>query len=154
MAASPLPPPSTSLQDITHLQLISIFHYIWAGLIALASLFGLMFFVLGFVVGSEPQQAGEPSPEVVGAIFSGVGMVIALVALGIAAAVFMAGRFISRRRNHTYCLVIGALDCLSFPLGTALGVFTLIVLSRPSVKALFDASSGPPPPPPPPVYQT
>ena len=28
--------------------------------------------------------------------------------------------------------------CVNIPLGTALGVFTLIVLSRPGVKAIYD----------------
>ena len=35
-------------------------------------------------------------------------------------------------------MVIAALECLSVPLGTLLGVFTLVVLSRPSVRDSFD----------------
>jgi hypothetical protein len=34
-------------------------------------------------------------------------------------------------------MVIAAIQCAFTPFGTVLGVFTLIVLVRPSVKALF-----------------
>ena len=40
-------------------------------------------------------------------------------------------------------LVVAALECLAFPLGTVLGVFTLIVLVRPEVKQLFGVASTP-----------
>jgi len=32
---------------------------------------------------------------------------------------------------------MAAIACINMPFGTALGVFTLIVLARPTVKALF-----------------
>ena len=51
--------------------------------------------------------------------------------------------------------MVAGLNCLHMPLGTLLGVFTFIVLARPSVQALFEQRSGaapdaqwPPPGPP------
>lgn len=44
------------------------------------------------------------------------------------------------RRNHMFCLVISGINCLVVPIGTILGVFTIVVLLRPSVKRLFDPS--------------
>jgi hypothetical protein len=41
-------------------------------------------------------------------------------------------------------MVIAIITCLSVPLGTALGVFTLIVLARPSVKQLFERRTAGP----------
>jgi hypothetical protein len=38
-------------------------------------------------------------------------------------------------------MVIAGINCLSFPFGTALGIFTLIVLSRESVQALYKSST-------------
>ena len=38
-----------------------------------------------------------------------------------------------------FSLVIAALCCLNMPLGTVLGVFTFIVLTRDSVKAQYAA---------------
>ncbi len=43
----------------------------------------------------------------------------------------------SARRHRTFSIVIASLSCMSFPFGTILGVFTLIVLVRPSVKILY-----------------
>jgi hypothetical protein len=42
---------------------------------------------------------------------------------------FIAGRFIHRRVNRTFSIVIAGINCLHF-FGTALGIFTLIVLTR------------------------
>jgi hypothetical protein len=36
---------------------------------------------------------------------------------------------------------LAAISCLEMPYGTALGVFTLMVLSRPSVQRLFSSAS-------------
>jgi hypothetical protein len=53
-----------------------------------------------------------------------------------------------QHRHYTFCLVIGALTALHVPLGSLLGVATLIVLLRPSVERLFEGSPHFPPPPP------
>ena len=55
----------------------------------------------------------------------------------LAIAIFLAGRFLTRRAHYMYCFVVAAIECLLMPFGTILGVFTIIVLVRPSVKALF-----------------
>jgi len=34
-------------------------------------------------------------------------------------------------------MIVAGITCLSVPIGTVLGVFTLLVLSRPSVKQMF-----------------
>ncbi len=77
-----------------------------------------------------------------------------MVTLGwtLAALVLAAGRMLARRRRYLFCLVVAGIECVFMPLGTVLGVFTIIVLVRPSVKAAFEANStagadpfGPPP---------
>lgn len=52
--------------------------------------------------------------------------------------VIYVGVQLRRQRRRTLCIVIAAILCDSVPLGTILGVFTLVVLFRPSVQALFD----------------
>ena len=52
-----------------------------------------------------------------------------------------AGRSIKRRKRHAFCLVVAGLSCFFMPFGTILGVFSLIVLNRPSIKLLFAAES-------------
>ena len=49
----------------------------------------------------------------------------------------MAGRKLNQRTSHTVCLVVAGVECILFPFGTALSIFTLIVLVKNSVKELF-----------------
>jgi hypothetical protein len=58
--------------------------------------------------------------------------------------IFLAGRFLRSRRHYMFCLVIAAIMCMMMPFGTVLGVFTIIVLMRPSVKSLFEQPPGQP----------
>lgn len=51
----------------------------------------------------------------------------------------LVGVWIKRRKHRTAVLVISGLSCLSIPFGTVVGVFSFLVLFRPSVSALFDA---------------
>ena len=53
------------------------------------------------------------------------------------------GNRLKNHTNYTYCLVVDAIACTFVPFGTVLGVFTIIVLVRPSVKALFGIQSPP-----------
>jgi hypothetical protein len=47
------------------------------------------------------------------------------------------GGFIARREHYTFCFVMACAQCLSVPFGTVLGVFTILVLNRQSVKESF-----------------
>jgi hypothetical protein len=47
------------------------------------------------------------------------------------------GYFIRKRQWHTYCLVMGGIETIFTPFGTVLGAFTIVVLTKPSIKALF-----------------
>jgi hypothetical protein len=135
--------PSTD-HDREHLRLLAIFYYIWAGLQSLGGLIGLAFMGVGAFIASSPQvaQTNNPPPPWFGAIFAGIGALVFVAVEGMAALSFFTGRFLSRRQHHTFCIVISAINCMSLPLGTALGVFSILVLQRSSVKALFASSGG------------
>jgi vacuolar-type H+-ATPase subunit I/STV1 len=141
----PMPDPQ-AIQDAEHIRLLVIFHYIWAGLLALCGFFPIIYLALGLAMlgGSIPSSPGT-SPEelrMVGTMFSIIGALGTVIVWAMAALSFFAGKFLSQRRRPTFILVISCIDCLSMPLGTALGVFTILVTQRPSVKALFDGSSA------------
>lgn len=87
-----------------------------------------------FPVGSP---SSPPPPVEVGWLFIIVGSVISLLARAFAVCLVISGRFIGARRNWTFCFVVACIACMNMPLGTALGVFTILVLLRPSVKLLF-----------------
>ena len=126
-------------QDFEHLRLLSIFHYVVAGLALLFALFPIIHLFLGIamVTGLIEPSSEEPPPRFVGWILIAVAVVWMLFGSAFAACLAVAGRYLSQRRHHTYCLVMAAISCAFMPFGTVLGVFTIIVLSRQSVRLLF-----------------
>jgi hypothetical protein len=72
-----------------------------------------------------------------GGVFGGIGLFIILLSAVWVVLDLLAGRYLAEARNRGFCMVVAALNCLSVPLGTALGVFTFVVLARPSVEARF-----------------
>ncbi|WP_422508986.1 hypothetical protein [Stenotrophomonas sp. GZD-301] len=142
-APAPVGPPALlPLEDQGYLRLLSIFHYVVAGLMALFSLFPLLYIGigLGIVNGWFPannQASGGPSDQMAGWLFVGMGALFLVTCLTMTSLMVLAGRSLAQRRRHTLCLVVAALSCLFTPFGTVLGVFTLVVLLKPAVKAAF-----------------
>jgi len=54
----------------------------------------------------------------------------------------LAGRYLSRNKHYTFALVMACIECLFIPFGTILGVFTIIALSRESVRTLFSTGTA------------
>jgi hypothetical protein len=73
-----------------------------------------------------------------GWIFLSLGLMIFLLGWTLATMKFFVGKFLGQRRHYTFCFVMGAISCMFSPFGTVLGVFTILVLSRDSVKQLFN----------------
>jgi hypothetical protein len=137
-------------QDIEHLRLLSIFHYVVAGLGALFACFPVIHLVIGLTLAFAPGvlehgPKGNPVvPQFVGLLFATFAAAMILAGWTVSFGVFLAGRFLGQHRHYTFCLIVACILCLMFPFGTVLGVFTLIVLLRPSVKTLFGQPAGPP----------
>ena len=134
-----------AMTDEDQLDLLGMFYYVLGGLEMCFVLIPLIFIVMGaFLVvapnlGDMPSQQGEAEAAMFGgAFFIFVGLVIAALIGAKAGCMIYAGRCLRSRRNRMFAMVMGALTCLSFPVGTALGVFTLVVLSRPEVQALYE----------------
>lgn len=126
--------------DGQHLQLLAIFHFVVAGFSALFAcfpifhvLFGMVFFILGITQHLETALL----MALVGLIFVLVGGTIMLFGWAFAILVTLTGRFLSIRKFYTFCLVMACVECIFTPFGTVLGVLTIIVLLRPSVKEMF-----------------
>lgn len=129
-------------QDEEHLRLLSIFHYVVAGLAALFALFPVFHLIFGIFMILAPQKfAGngqEQSPlALMGWFFVVFASVFIMLGWTIAALILTTGRFLARRRHYQFCLVMAGIECLFMPFGTVLGVFTILVLVRESVKELF-----------------
>jgi hypothetical protein len=152
MATTPPPLPIVYDRDADHLKVLSIVWYVFAALQALAACFMLLYIGFGVCVAIFGAAAGtaaghaahDPSAGIVALPFAGMGIVFAFVG-GIllllfallAFLMFKCGQSLSQRRHITLCYVMAAISCLSFPIGTLLGVFTFIVLARPSVQQSF-----------------
>ena len=133
---------SLSTQDTEHVRLLAIFHYIVGGLAVLLSFLPLLYTAMGafFVYAAnhgKVQSHHEPPPEVLGWIFIGFGCAFFLAGLAAALCLLLAGRSLTKQKRYWYVFVVACIECLFIPFGTILGVFTLIVLSRESVKAHF-----------------
>lgn len=137
------PNPQQSSEDESHLNLLSVFHWVIAGLAALTGFFPIIHVVVGIfalvggTIGNVPEPEARLLTAGVGAMFIVIGLMIMAISWTMAFCLYLTGSYLKAHTNHTFCLVISAIICLSFPLGTLLGVFTIIVLMRPSVKRLF-----------------
>jgi len=132
-------------RDEEHLQLLAIFHYDVAGLAALFSLFPLLYTTVGaiFILAARHGTAkpGEDlPPEFLGWIFAALGSLLFLMGIAMAICILIAGRSLALRKRYSFALVMSCIECLFIPFGTILGVFTIVVLSRESVKALFSTA--------------
>ena len=134
--------------DEEHLKLLSIGYLVSAGLNVLFSLFGLLYAFMGVFIGAvvahAPTRPGPgPAPELMGWFFGLFGFAIFAFMVGLGVLKFMVARRVKQRRSHTFCMVVAGVSCIGLPYGTLLGVFTFLVLSRPSVVRLFQASPPP-----------
>jgi hypothetical protein len=128
--------------DEQHLKLLAIFHYILAGL---SCLFSSVFLIHAYIGWSEMHGTGvfheaakNPPPPGFGIMFFILGIGAVFCGWLFGAAIAYAGYSIGRREHHLYCLIVAGLMCaMCNPFGTVLGVFTFVVLLRPSVKELF-----------------
>jgi hypothetical protein len=121
-------------EDEQYLKLLSVFHYVVGGLAACFACIPIIHLSIGIamLVG-----AIDDAPEFVGVLLVMIGMVAILMGWTLAVCIIIAGRCLAKRRRYMFCLVMAAISCVFMPFGTVLGVFTIIVLMRPSVKELF-----------------
>ena len=132
-------------RDLEHLRLLAIFHYVVAAMAALVACFPLIHLTMGLVfifapdtMSGPPGRNGAEFARIMGIFFVAFASLFILMGWTFAICVFLAGRNLARRRHYTFCLVMAAIMCIFMPFGTVLGVFTVVVLMRPSVKPLFE----------------
>lgn len=139
-------PPPIPTKDTEHLRMLAICHYVVSGLSVLVIGFLLLHYTIMKMVFANPKMwdnAKEPPPfnpaEFMHLfqwfyLFAGIMIVI------FAILTLLSGRFIHRRVNRNFSIVIGGMNCLHFPFGTLLGIFTLIILTKDSVMRMYSNS--------------
>ena len=131
---------SADSKDAEHLGLLAILHYVFGGFHILISCVGIVHITIGLLMSTNSAMFGNnPPPSWVGTLLMVIGGVVILLGWAWGICVIYSGRCIARRQHRTFSIVIAALSCASFPFGTALGIFTLIVLLSDSVRRLYDS---------------
>lgn len=129
-------------QDALYLKALSVTYYVFVGLDVLAIAFTVGYAALMTHLMPEMQTPSSPAqPDMFLWLLKAA--LVANVVINLVSVVLhlMTARRLRERRGAKFCQIVAALTCLSFPLGTVLGAFTLIALGRPSMKALFQARS-------------
>lgn len=119
------------------LRVLSIGHYVVGGLHALFGCFGLIHFSLGLMMffgdlgtgsGSNP-----PAPAFIGLFFALFGGIFVLFGWVLGFLTILSGRYIAQRRNRTFSIAMGAVNCTMVPFGTVIGVFDIVLLTKAEV---------------------
>ena len=137
--------PGSQQRDSEHLTLLSIFHFIMAGF----ALFGIVFLVFHYFVMSafmspefwKSQKGGQPPPPQILTILTVIYVLGGIVLVLGGMLNLLSAIYLRRRAHRLFSMVIGGLNCVHVPLGTALGIFTIVVLSRDSVRQTYAGHS-------------
>lgn len=121
-----------------NLNIIEILHYVKAGLIVFAIAFFALYAFFGMSIGGAiSHDAGSEMPFDFSTIFVIVGSVGIVMCLILGILDLLSARYIKQRKNYTFVLVVAGIHCVSGLLGLGLGIFTIVELTKPEVKALF-----------------
>jgi hypothetical protein len=127
-----------------HVRIVAILQIVVGALGVLAGLFVLAIFGVGGAIAGVAAQK-DPDALVAAPILGVIGIALFLFIVlasvpGIAAGI---GLLKFRPWSRTLAIVVSALNLMSVPLGTALGVYSLWVLLNKDVEPLFQ-TAGPP----------
>lgn len=140
-----------------HNKLLSIFYFIQAGLQLIG---GVIVFIVYVVLGGAMMSSSSRGDEqMMGGIFMGMGVLIAIVCLVMGAFTLFTGFKVHKEQpiGRTLGIILSILVLLSFPIGTALGIYGLWFFFGDMGKNLYSGlkagSYAPPPPPAPGNWQ-
>ena len=125
-----------------YLKLLSVFHYVVGGLVAAFSLVFLIHTSIGLYLilappNELPQSDANLPPDMFGWMFFITGLIILLIGLTLSVCLINSGRFLAKRKRYWFSFVTACIECFITPFGTILGIFTIIVLSKDSVRDLY-----------------
>lgn len=126
---------------VRNLSILALLHYVYGAIVLVLGLLVLALFGMGHMLADlAAEHAGPDAPaEWLLKLFTTFGVLIAAILSAWGLLIMLSGGWIARQRNRTASMVVAAVCLLSFPLGTALGVFTLVVLSDEEVRNAYCA---------------
>jgi hypothetical protein len=132
--------PALSKEDEGQLDLLGVLYWVYGGLIALGGAsFGLFAILPALLVTAAPTptKGHGPPPWVIGGVFAAVFGFVALLLVIKGVVMIAVGVAMRKRQGYILCMVGAALAVMNIPLGTALAVFTFVVLNKPEAKRRF-----------------
>lgn len=133
--------------DAGQLDLLAIFHFVLAGFCLLGLGFIFLHWLVMHTFLENPEiwenAKSPPPPKELLAMFKWFYLFMGLFTLILGAGNLIAGLCMRKRRCRTLTMIVAGFDCLMIPFGTVLGVFTIIVLARDSVREVYEATGTP-----------
>jgi hypothetical protein len=130
--------------DLPYLEVLRVFHYLFAGSAALFgcitagdALVGIGLIVAAFVTGEETLALA-----ITGIVLAMAGGMFTMVAWTVAGLAFLTARRLVEHRRWKFCMAAAVAEGIWLPHGTILGVLTITVLTRESVRELFESAEG------------
>jgi len=128
-------------QDEQNLSTLAVCHYVFGALVMLAACIPLIHVALGVAMLSGTFDGKDAPPAMLGWMFVGIGSFCILLGWTLGILIIAAGKRLRAHVSRSFCIVIAAICCTFVPLGTALGIFTIVTLTKESVQQLFAANS-------------
>jgi hypothetical protein len=128
-------------RDCEQIKLLAIFHFVFGGLALMGIAFLFLHYFLMHMMFSSPEmwkaQPQAMPPKAFLDVFIWLYFIMGFFLLTGLTLNVLSALFLLQKRNRFFSLIVGGLNCLQIPFGTALGVFTIVVLSRDSVCQLY-----------------
>jgi hypothetical protein len=127
--------------DCQYLNLLSFFNYVLGGIHLSLLIVSLSYFFQAWRFASlyDSEQVRYASPVSLSGLLLSYGLIIFLVGLAYALMTLASGRCLKRRKGYGFSFTVACLQCISIPFGTILGIVTINILLKDSVRVLYQS---------------
>src|SRR5215204_6393061 len=125
-----------------HNRLLSIFYFIMAGLQLIGGIaMALIYTIMG---GAVLSTSGRQDEQIMGGVFVGIGVVVGGIMLALGGLTLLTAVKVMKEKpiGRTLGIIVSILVLLSFPIGTALGVYGLWFFFGEAGKNYYSGLSG------------
>ncbi|MCA9006916.1 MAG: hypothetical protein KDA70_16690 [Planctomycetaceae bacterium] len=122
-------------RDQRHLQLLSKLQILFGILNVLVTL--IFYSALKELSDAAREYLGQTRPDLEVSLTIGFGLIFIFIGIAILFCIILTGQCLARYENYRFCMIVAICECPMFPFGTMLGIATIVVLLRDSVKKLF-----------------